>query len=381
MRPVTKVNPPSYLYFNLASLNNLVPAFAAGSAICIVYNQLGGFQRSVAWVQNELLAKMVNNQAFPNPSTPLNRGRARNIMKQRLETIYGGARGDLVGMFGDYCSFCEIPLAGHLLAVEHRVAKSIYPTFTVLWSNFLLACRDCNSVKGDRPPRATAIGWAGGAPFTEDELNDEIEGHYYWADLYPQTFRRIARAYWRETRAAPAAQVQLLAADYSSRQNWLVASGLAVVRANVRSGGAMRNNRYVEVRIFNNGGGNRGNRTLPLTGLDDEETGRCAQRTIAWLAVCQTVDNLLTAVLAVPAGMPAVRAVVFDAIWNTTLLLAVNVGFYSVWVDVLLNHNIPAGANARGYHDLGDMFIGDTQAANNPNVLQVFDGTDVTQVP
>lgn len=379
MRPVDKVDPPNYLYFDNASLALNVPMFVGG-AICIVYNQLPSFTQTVGWVQDELLDKSVNANAFPNPSSLLNRARARNIMWDRLQTIYGGARANLVGMFGDYCSFCEIPLAGHLLAVEHRVPKSLYPTFTVLWKNFLLACRDCNAFKGTQPARATVMGWiGGGGPFTEDQLYDEIVDRYYWADRYYGTYRRIARSYWRETRAA--VEVQLVAAEYSSRDNWLRSHALDIVRADVFSGGAMRNNRYVEARIFNDGGGNRGTRTIPLTGLQDQECGRSAQRTIAWLTICQAIDRLLTAVLAVPVGMPALRTIIFDMIWDTTLLLAVMTGFYSVWVDVLLNHNIPAGANARGYANLGDLFVGDTQAANNQNVLQVFRGTDVTQVP
>lgn len=48
---------------------------------------------------------------------------------------------------GRYCSYCGrfIP-AG--IAVEHKRPKKRYPTESLLWSNFLLACVNCNSCKG-----------------------------------------------------------------------------------------------------------------------------------------------------------------------------------------------------------------------------------------
>lgn len=381
MRPVTKVNPPNYLYFTLASLNNNVPAFGAG-AICVVYILPAGFVRSVAWCQNELLQKTVFGQAFPNPSTPLNRARARNIMRQRLAAEYGTARADLTAMIGDYCSFCEMPIAAHLLGVEHRAPKAPYPTYTVWWDNFLLACRDCNSIKASRPARATVFGWLGGGPATEAQLVNEIEARYYWADLDVGTYRVIQRTYWRDTQAAVAAQVQLAGVEYADRNNWLRLAGLDVVRADVMSAGAMTNNSFVEVRIANNGGGAVGTRTIALLGLELQETGRSAERTVAWLTACQNVDNLLTAVLAVHANFHHVRTIVFNAVWNMMLQLAVNAGFYSVWVDVLLQQPMPAAVDGYGgIATLGALFVFHTQAANNPNPLEVFEGTDVTQVP
>lgn len=63
---------------------------------------------------------------------------------------YGDAIGDLVQALGRYCSYCERRLETHV-AVEHVQPKSLVPALAVTWANFLLACGNCNSCKGDSP--------------------------------------------------------------------------------------------------------------------------------------------------------------------------------------------------------------------------------------
>ncbi len=75
---------------------------------------------------------------------PVNRGPAPRVYAQ-----YGDARGDLIARMGEYCSFCEMPL-GASLAVEHMQPKALYPALRLEWTNFLLACTNCNSTKGDQ---------------------------------------------------------------------------------------------------------------------------------------------------------------------------------------------------------------------------------------
>jgi uncharacterized protein (TIGR02646 family) len=73
---------------------------------------------------------------------------------------YQDARGDLIDRLGEYCSYCEMQLDASL-AVEHVQPKSLNSALKLEWSNFLLACTNCNSTKGDQPVN----------------LND-----YYWSD-------------------------------------------------------------------------------------------------------------------------------------------------------------------------------------------------------
>jgi uncharacterized protein (TIGR02646 family) len=64
---------------------------------------------------------------------------------------YKDAKPDLVARLGPYCSFCERPVVTQL-AVEHVQPKGL-PAYAHLigrWSNFLLACVNCNSTKKDK---------------------------------------------------------------------------------------------------------------------------------------------------------------------------------------------------------------------------------------
>ena len=65
----------------------------------------------------------------------------------RNYTKYGEALGDLETRLGTYCSYCEsrVPIG---LAVEHKAPKCLYPKLELEWTNFLLGCVTCNSVKG-----------------------------------------------------------------------------------------------------------------------------------------------------------------------------------------------------------------------------------------
>lgn len=60
---------------------------------------------------------------------------------------YKQARDDLIDRMGDYCSYCEVALHS-TIDVEHVLPKSPNPDLELIWSNFLLACTNCNSIKG-----------------------------------------------------------------------------------------------------------------------------------------------------------------------------------------------------------------------------------------
>lgn len=74
---------------------------------------------------------------------PVERGDA-----PRAYVRYGDAIADLEERLGRYCSYCErrLPIS---LAVEHMAPKSLHSNRELDWSNFLLGCPNCNSVKGN----------------------------------------------------------------------------------------------------------------------------------------------------------------------------------------------------------------------------------------
>ena len=63
---------------------------------------------------------------------------------------YQDAGPDLQSRLGDYCSYCERQIETNL-AIEHVQPKSRVAQLATEWTNFLLACGNCNSCKGDTP--------------------------------------------------------------------------------------------------------------------------------------------------------------------------------------------------------------------------------------
>ncbi|WP_214855546.1 HNH endonuclease [Exiguobacterium sp. s166] len=63
--------------------------------------------------------------------------------------FYQQSRGHLLTRLGSYCSYCERYLGGNI-AVEHVRPKSKESNLELEWDNFLIACNNCNSIKGDR---------------------------------------------------------------------------------------------------------------------------------------------------------------------------------------------------------------------------------------
>ena len=75
---------------------------------------------------------------------PIERGPAPQTYARYQDAIVA-----LEAQLGIYCSYCERRLPTSL-AVEHILPKSLKPDLETEWTNFLLACTNCNSVKGDK---------------------------------------------------------------------------------------------------------------------------------------------------------------------------------------------------------------------------------------
>ncbi|EGR3178661.1 retron system putative HNH endonuclease [Vibrio aestuarianus] len=73
-------------------------------------------------------------------------------------TEYTNARKDLISRIGEYCSYCEMELDTSL-AIEHIRPKAHHSHLELKWGNFLLACTNCNSTKGDKDPNPNDILW------------------------------------------------------------------------------------------------------------------------------------------------------------------------------------------------------------------------------
>ncbi|MEW6996233.1 HNH endonuclease [Colwelliaceae bacterium BS250] len=73
---------------------------------------------------------------------PVNKGRDLGDFSP-----YNNAQQPLISRLGENCSYCERWIAGGI-HVEHKKPKGKYPNLKLKWTNFLLACGNCNSSKG-----------------------------------------------------------------------------------------------------------------------------------------------------------------------------------------------------------------------------------------
>ncbi len=69
---------------------------------------------------------------------------------QSRYTPYGDAKPDLLKALGSFCSYCERKGFSSALDVEHIEDKKNNSQKENDWSNFLLACKNCNSIKGTK---------------------------------------------------------------------------------------------------------------------------------------------------------------------------------------------------------------------------------------
>ena len=66
------------------------------------------------------------------------------------DSRWGDFRGELKQRFSRICGYCEEP--GGRGEVDHFRPKSRFPESVYEWSNWILACHDCNQAKGDKWP-------------------------------------------------------------------------------------------------------------------------------------------------------------------------------------------------------------------------------------
>lgn len=109
----------------------------------------------------------------------------KSISRDVIEGVYKSARYDLIKNIGQYCSYCEMPLAASL-AVEHKLPKQWFPFQSLNWENFLLACPICNSNKNAKPGVVegieTALAGHVAPPLTKEKIAASASSLYQWPD-------------------------------------------------------------------------------------------------------------------------------------------------------------------------------------------------------
>lgn len=90
---------------------------------------------------------------------------------------YKDARDDLIDRMGDFCSYCEVALHSQV-DVEHVVPKSLDADLELKWTNFLLACTNCNSIKSNKAVVLNQFYWP--------EQDNTLRAFFYEQDQPPQ---------------------------------------------------------------------------------------------------------------------------------------------------------------------------------------------------
>jgi uncharacterized protein (TIGR02646 family) len=378
VNPTTFV--PNYAYYTALSLQTN-QYFNANSAVAVAYTggAVNGANRTVQQIQDHVLERVKGNDPFPYVLTAGEIAAATAGLRTRLADIYRDANPHLTAQLGAYCSYCEITIPGHQLDVEHKVPKQPYPRRIVMWQNFLQACGRCDSAKGQRPTRVTAIGWTGQANPSENAIMQAALNHYFWPDTDLDTYQRLRY----RLRDALNGYALIPLPQAASLQNAYVSFIAYDVRANVQLApmAALTANRRVEVDVRANTVTVMNTDTLGRLGLDQNRTARAGYRTLTWYKVLYYL-TLMDQALNDPnvTGNAVMENLVFGWHWNMFLAAAQNFGHYSTIVTLLLQHPDPAFLPAN-LGTLGNRFIDNTDPANGPPAFHVWPGTDTTQVP
>jgi hypothetical protein len=288
----------------------------------------------------------------------------QRVLMARFGNLYGDAGIPLTVAIGSFCSYCESYSSGGL-AVEHVVPKSPFPALTVEWTNFLLSCVPCNSIKNNRPSYAevTAIAPASTNPTNIADCRTTVRAMYEFPDDNATAFQDYQQVLWYNnagtwTPITLAQSVNLANAitskDLINRRVMANIPGLSAVPVEVRAviscvaatpADAMTNNLCLL------------NRTPPA--LDPLRTSdqRVYNRTVAWF-------DTLTALTVLMGAAPAA----FNSFWRLFVLSAQNSGFWSVWITLLSKSKDPTGAN------LATRFLAD------PTIAAACPGTNSTNI-
>lgn len=313
---------------------------------------------------------------------------------EALQTVtgYRQARSSLIADIGQYCSYCELPLTSSL-AIEHTLPKYWFPQNQLSWSNFLLACPVCNSVKGSNPNQQVCT-----PPYTNSaSAATQIMGMYAWPNTYwqgyannsqlPVTLQLSASPALPEGDPAPKRQRVTRSSPFVTPVS--AASATPSVEAGLTSldlGFAIIiDSQYLEASSGNRSPSNpqmtpvtaeiRGygssatataiNQTIKLVGLNSKtiNNASASDLRLAYRSqTCARTQSMLMHFNALVSNQMLVNAVPNLAYSLLQMIIdsAAASGFWTVWVYALRNINVtaPDGSNVSAQTMLQQVFTG-----------------------
>lgn len=287
------------------------------------------------------------------------------LIKKRIGAIYKTAGDPLKANLGSFCSYCESYMTDQP-QVEHCIPKAQFPTISLAWDNFLLACGPCNVAKGEDPSRGEVKAWIVKKNPQEEDYFKAIKKNYTWPEDILAYRNMSPGLYYHDPITDNWKKIdEKLSVDNDIA---FVKEEDRIITAKIRlkSGSPLEER---EIRVMVEATEDKDDRIISLCKLNEFNgdkkiyDNRILRRTILWFDVIKELNQLKDLATNYSAG--------FESCWNNMLsTLVPRAGFYSVWVRVLQlkEWKDPAG------NLLVARFVNETKDL-------IFPGTKTTKVP
>ena len=313
-----------------------------------------------------------------------------NVFAKGTNTAYGNARLSLIQNFGQYCSYCGMPVYDSSLAVEHVLPKASFPDQMMCYPNFLVACPICNSIKNEQPSYSQSLKWWKTTnPLVPKPSYTQIKDAGQFDCILPDdrpnninayAFKAFTLSLWQYVPPFNQPIADTLA--YDLRNYWLSTNNNKVTAA------VWDGNNLVQWEVFTQYAEadpapkqpytlQRAKKTIDYVGLnrtgpgDDKMTDRRnINRTVAFFEAITAYVRLQIVFTTVGPGN------VYDLFCNQVFITARLSGFYEIWINVLGYLCQQPASKIPGLYGI---FKADTCDPAKPYAY--FTGTDASRLP
>jgi len=249
------------------------------------------------------------------------------FVTEKLSAFYGYARYDLIANLDEVCSYCGMPIRDDA-HVEHVKPKSYFPANMLLWNNFLIACRDCNDRKSNKP--------TGGA--------NDSDADYIWphTTLEGYMIRYTLSAFRKSTTDKNDKIPNVIdSLDTDFLVDLISVNGVEIklISHGKREATMERidllndkpRNIAVTMQLYNTEAGHSVINLFKMdryAGYSDVSDRRMIERTHAWVQALDALNNLI----AIRNTTDPVRQALLDQIGDTMRAT----GFWAIWAEVLI---------------------------------------------
>jgi 5-methylcytosine-specific restriction endonuclease McrA len=259
------------------------------------------------------------------------------LLKSAKIEGYGNSRRALITRLGQICSYCETPVFSHM-HVEHMMPKNSFPSKALSWSNFLISCPTCNTIKGDTPNQQTPAGLKPTADALTYNANNYFWPQNYWTSFQDGTpfpfkyeLKRLAfiRSKWQFKETIQASDYKDLVAQYQNGTIYVRDGKMAVPTTS-------RGYNYIGLELSWNTALSQNNQgvirsTLGLTDQNKLLNAVNAQKSIDRRMELRTVAFFKANIVAARLNAVAGNQALYEAVLRQAQATIAASGFWGVW--------------------------------------------------